>query len=156
VGCVDNLWGSAPPAEQIFDAARIAHLPGVVQRYLRHAIATGTPLANAVRLRMHGEIKLKSWLPFTAEEVISWGRGMIWRASVRLYGLRITGADRLVDGKGAMRWRVLGLVPLMTASGPDITRSATGRLAAETVWLRSILCRDDLSTKSVRRSCHLS
>jgi hypothetical protein len=28
----------------------------------------------------------------------------------------------------------------MTASGPDITRSAAGRLAAESMWLPSMLC----------------
>jgi hypothetical protein len=30
-----------------------------------------------------------------------------------------------------MRWRLLGLIPVLTASGPDITRSAAGRLAGE-------------------------
>ncbi len=30
-----------------------------------------------------------------------------------------------------MRWRLLGLVPVMTADGPDITRSAAGRLASD-------------------------
>jgi len=44
------------------------------------------------------EIKLMSWLPLTAEQVISWPRGMIWRATVRFYGLPITGFDRIVDG----------------------------------------------------------
>ena len=39
-------------------------------KWLTHWLETGTRaveamLANAVRLRMHGEIKLKNWLPFT-------------------------------------------------------------------------------------------
>jgi hypothetical protein len=41
-----------------------------------------------------------------------------------------------------MRWRLLGLVPTMSASGADIDRSALGRLAAESVWLPSVLCLD--------------
>jgi len=32
---------------------------------------------------------------------------------------------------GEMPWRLLRLIPVMTAVGPDITRSACGRLAGE-------------------------
>jgi hypothetical protein len=88
---------------------------------------------------MHGEIKLRRWLPFQAEQVIYWKRGMIWQATVRMYGLPIRGSDRLLDGTGAMQWKLLGLFPIMTASGPDITRSAVGRLLAESIWLPSVL-----------------
>ena len=94
---------------------------------------------------MHGEIKLQRWLPFRAEQVICWPRGMIWRASTRLHGTPIRGSDRIVDGAGAMRWRLFGILPVMVASGPDITRSAAGRLAAESVWLPSVLCGPDVS-----------
>jgi hypothetical protein len=93
---------------------------------------------------MHGEIKLGRWLPFTAEQVIRTNRGMVWRASVRWNQLPILGADSLLDGKGAMRWRLLGILPVMTASGPDIARSAAGRLGAEFIWLPSALCADDV------------
>jgi hypothetical protein len=41
----------------------------------------------------------------------------------------VTGHDRLSSGTGEMRWRLLRLIPGMTAAGPDITRSAYGRLA---------------------------
>jgi hypothetical protein len=94
---------------------------------------------------MHGEIKLGRWLPFTAEQVISRDRGMIWSARVRMFGLPIRGSDRLVDGRGSMRWRLCGLIPVMSAAGPDITRSAAGRLGGESVWLPSVLCGDDVS-----------
>ncbi|MEO6194953.1 MAG: DUF6544 family protein, partial [Thermoanaerobaculia bacterium] len=68
---LDDLWASAPPATGVFEPGQLAHLPEAARRYLERAIAPGTPLASAVRLRMHGEIKLKGWLPFTAEQVIS-------------------------------------------------------------------------------------
>jgi Family of unknown function (DUF6544) len=48
-----------------------------------------------------------------------------------MVGLPVTGFDRLSSGTGQMSWRVLGLVRVMTADGPDITRSAAGRLMAE-------------------------
>jgi hypothetical protein len=97
---------------------------------------------------MHGEIKLRRWLPFKAEEVIVLNRGFIWRATVRMFGLPIRGSDRLVDGEGSMRWKLFGIIPVMTASGPDITRSAAGRVAAGTVWLPSVLCSDEVSWTS--------
>jgi hypothetical protein len=145
VATLDELWLSTPPDRRTFEPDRLAGLPDAARRYLEHAIAPGTPLASAVRLRMHGEIKLQGWLPFSAEQVIHWERGMIWRATVRMKGLPIRGFDRLLDGEGEMRWKLLGLVPVMTASGPDITRSAAGRVGAEFVWLPSALCGDDVS-----------
>jgi hypothetical protein len=89
---------------------------------------------------MHGEMKLGRWLPFTAEQVINWGQGMIWNATVRMNGMPIRGFDRLVNGEGDMQWKLFGIVPVMRASGPDISRSAAGRVMAELVWLPSVLC----------------
>jgi len=142
---IDDLWTLVPPSGRAFDAAQVSGLPDGARRYLEHAIAAGTPLASAVRLHMHGEIKLKGWCPFSAEQVIRWDRGMIWRAAVRLHGLTIRGGDSFVDGKGAMRWKLFGIVPIVNASGPDITRSAAGRVNIESVWLPSVVARDEVS-----------
>jgi hypothetical protein len=139
------LWASTPQAAAVFDPAQVADLPAAAQSYLRHVIAAGTPLASAVRLKMHGEIKLKKWYPFTAEQIIAWERGMIWQAAARMGWLSIRGSDSLLAGAGRMRWRLFGLVPVMSASGPDITRSAAGRVNIESVWLPSVLCRPDVA-----------
>src|SRR5450432_785615 len=101
---LDNLWNSTVASQRAFDSAQLSTIPEGARRYLRHTIAEGTPLASAVRLKMHGEIKLKGWYPFTAEEVIRWDSGMIWRAAVRMYGVSIRGSDRFIDGRGAMQW----------------------------------------------------
>lgn len=142
---IRELWDSMPSIGPKARAEGTSGLPASAQRYLDHAMAPGTPLAHAVRLQMRGEIKLQRWLPFTAEEVIAWGRGFIWSATVRMFGMPIRGSDRLVDGEGSMRWRLFGIVPVMTAAGPDISRSAAGRVNAEAVWLPSTLCREDVS-----------
>ena len=141
---LDELWNSAAPGERVFECKQVSGLPEAARRYLEHVIAPGTKLASAVRLRMHGEIKLRGWLPFTAEEVIHWDRGFIWAASVSVHGLPIRGSDRIVDGQGAMRWKLLGIIPVLTAAGPQITRSAVGRLQGESVWLPSVLCGTDV------------
>jgi len=141
---LDTLWESAPIGNHTFEPGQLSGLSEAARRYLEHAIAPGTMLASVVRLSMHGEIKLKRWLPFKAEQVIHADRGMIWKATVRMRGLPIRGSDRLIDGEASMRWRLLGIIPVMTASGPDITRSAAGRLAAESAWLPAVLCRQNV------------
>jgi hypothetical protein len=144
---LDELW-EAGPAEPppVFDPTLIADQPEPIRRYLEHAIAPGTPLARAVRLQMKGEIRLNDrWLPLRAEQVIRWDRGFIWKADVRMApGVHIRGSDRLVDGVGALDWKMLGFVPVMHAEGPDIARSATGRLEIESIWLPSVLLDDDV------------
>lgn len=136
---LDELWQSVPPGQGVFDPAALRDLPPGAQRYLGHALAPGATLPNAVRLRMQGTIRLKGWCAFEAEQVIARDRGMLWTARVRMQGLPIRGWDRLVDGQGAMRWSLFGLLPFLRAEGADITRSARGRLRAETIWLPSLL-----------------
>jgi hypothetical protein len=142
---LDDLWNSAPSSDRTFHPTQISLLPEVARRYLEHAITPGTSLRTSVRLRMHGEIKRKGWLPFTAEQVIGQGRDLISRATMRSKMSTIRRFDRFVDGEGAMRWKLFGLFPVMTASGPEIRRSAAGRVQGESIWLPSILCGDGVS-----------
>jgi hypothetical protein len=44
-----------------------------------------------------------------------------------------------------MRWGFFGIVPVMSAEGPDISRSAAGRVNAEAVWLPSAFYREGVS-----------
>lgn len=57
---LDDLWNSAHTMRRPFDYAQVSTLPEGARLYLTHAIAAETALASAVRLRMHGEIKLKN------------------------------------------------------------------------------------------------
>ena len=150
---LDALWDSATSQARTFHLEDFTHLPEAARRYLEHAIEPETKLASAVRLKMHGEIKLKSWIPFKAEQVICWEHGLIWSATAWMNSfLPIVGSDRIIDGIGAMQWKLLGLFPVMTASGADITRSAIGRLQAESMWLPSVLCGDGVSWASTESS----
>ena len=99
----EELWSSSLNGVRVFERGKFALLPEPARLYLEHAIAPGTPLASAVRLRMRGEIKRRRWLPLTAEQVIHRARGFIGRASVWMNGLPIRGFDRLVDSEGEMR-----------------------------------------------------
>ena len=70
---------------------------------------------------------------------------MVWEAEVRMHGMPIRGSDRFLDGQGALRWKLFGLIPVMMAAGADITRSVAGRVAAESVWLPSALYGEEVS-----------
>lgn len=122
---------AATPHPALFDTSMVAPLPEQTRRYLTHAISAGTPLWQSVEVAMVGEIKLGAWRPFTASQVIAPARGYIWAASTRLFGVLVIGYDRLSGGTAEMRWRLLDLLPVVTADGSDVARSAAGRLASE-------------------------
>jgi hypothetical protein len=125
-----------PPAPAVFTEAELAGLPEVVCRHLRATIAPGTPLATSARLGMRGQLELGRWLPFQAEQVLAPHHGFYWAA--RVAGL-ISGFDRYLDGQGELRWKLLGVLPVTRADGPDVARSAVGRVAGEAMWLPTAL-----------------
>ena len=125
-----------PPVPGAFSEAEVEGLPAPVRRYFVKAIAPGTALALSARLRMRGTIKIGRWLPFRAREVLAPHHGFVWPA--RVAGL-ITGADRYLDGEGALEWKLAGLKTLARAEGPDVSRSAAGRGGAEALWVPTSL-----------------
>jgi hypothetical protein len=116
-----------------FTTELTAGLPEPARRWLTHAIPAGTPQWQVAELRMRGQIRLGGWRPFTARQALAPPAGYIWAATARLWGTPVSGFDRLSSGTGQMRWRLAGLLPVMSAGGRDIACSAAGRLAAEIV-----------------------
>jgi hypothetical protein len=129
-----SLAGGAQEYDRFGDDS-VAGMPEPARRWLTHAVPPGTPMWGSVILPMRGQIRLGAWRRFTAGEVMAPPRGFIWSATARIAGLPFTGFDRHSSGTGQLRWRLFGL-PVVRASGPDITRSTAGRLASEAVlWL---------------------
>ncbi len=130
----DALTARATSPDAVFTHSSVDALPDPAQRWLRHSIAEGTPLWTLVELEMTGEIRLNNtWRKFSARQVLAPNDGFIWAAHARVGGLTIRGFDRYTSGTGEMRWKLGGLVPVMTSTGSDVTRSARGRLAGESV-----------------------
>jgi hypothetical protein len=125
-----------PPEPGRFGAAELEGLPEPVQRHLAQAITHGTSLATSARLRMRGHIRVGRWLPFRARQVLNPHHGFVWTA--RVAGV-IAGSDRYLDGDGGLDWKLLGLLTVAHADGPDVSRSAAGRAGAEGVWLPTAL-----------------
>jgi hypothetical protein len=116
-----------------FTLAEVADVAVPVRRYFTAAIAPGTPLARAARLRITGTIRFGGrWLPFRSNELLAPLHGYEWPATVAWRLIR--GSDTYVDGDATMVWRLFGLVPVVRTRGPDVARSAAGRAAAEAVW----------------------
>lgn len=123
------------PARGSFAENEIEGLPEPVQRMFRAAIVPGRPLATSARLELRGAIKLRRWTRFRGRETIAPLTGFVWSARAG----PIAGYDRYANGEGELRWKLLGLVPVVQASGPDVARSSAGRLAAEAIWLPTAL-----------------
>jgi len=116
-----------------FDPDAVRQQPEVVRRWLGRALAPGATLGGAVQLQMHGHIRIGgAWRPFEADQVLA-PRGYIWAATAHLGALSVKGFDRYTGGTAEMRWKLLGLVPIVRASGRDSAMSAAGRLASEIV-----------------------
>jgi hypothetical protein len=132
-----EAWLAHPPVAGSFDEGELQGLPDPVRRYLRTSIAAGTPLARSARVRMRGSVKLgRWWIPYCARQVSAPHHGLVWTARA---GGVIEGFDRYADGRGAMQWKLLDLIRLIHAEGPDVSRSSAGRAAAEAVWVPTAL-----------------
>ena len=154
-----------PRTSPLFDVDSLIGLPPPAQRHLERVLPPRTPLATVVRLEMSGELKVGSrWLPFQARQILSASTGFVWSAEVGGRFLRFSGADVMEPDGSSMEFRLLGLIPVVRSSGPDIARSAAGRLAAETVaWLPQALAPqsgarwttidDRHATVTLRRPC---
>ena len=122
----------------VFIEAELNSCDEPVRRYFRAAVVAGTPLARAAHLRMRGSIKLANrWIPFRSDELLAPLHGYHWPAPVAAGLLR--GADVYGEGVGSMTWNLFGLIPVIRASGADVTRSAIGRAVAEGIWLPTAL-----------------
>ncbi|MGF1598407.1 MAG: DUF6544 family protein [Acidimicrobiales bacterium] len=135
---LDRDAGRIPPP---FDAGTLTDVPAPAQRLLSAALPAGTPLHDIVRLSMRGEIRLAGrWMRFTAEQILAANAGFVWAPVVGGRLVRFVGADALGPDGARIEFRLHGWIPVVRGAGPDIARSANGRLAAETVaWLPTAL-----------------
>jgi len=117
-----------------FEPSQVEGLPEVAQRWLLRAVSVGSPLWEAVELEMTGEIRLKgAWRPFSARQALAPSKGFFWAAQATVGRFSIRGFDSYLQNEGEMRWKLLGVISVMSARGQDVTGSARGRLAGESV-----------------------
>ncbi len=118
----------------VFREELLEGLPEAARRYFRHAIQPGTPIANHLQWRYSGRLRPADnlpWLDLVARQIIVRERGFVWRARAALGPLSVTANDSYLDGEGHMHIALFSTLPLIDASGYDISRSALGRLLIE-------------------------
>jgi hypothetical protein len=117
----------------------LAGLPDPVQRWLRWARIVGKPYPATVLLKQEGRFRRAegaNWMPFRAEEYFTTDPpGFVWKTMMQMFPLvSIDGRDRYVDGRGSIQMRVLGLIPVADAAGPEIDQGSLLRYLNETMW----------------------
>lgn len=102
----------------------VAHLPPVVQRYLRFMGVVGLPRVVSLRGRFVGRFRLRpgqSWMPCEAVQLSTADPlARLFRMRVDLAGVvPMVGLDRYAAGRGSMDGRLLGLVRVASGSGGE-------------------------------------
>ena len=143
-----DLSRGAPPA-RAFSEDDLRGLPEPAQRYLRHAVAPGTPLAAACRLEMTGTMRPTPGaqpVDLTALETLAPRTGFVWTASARMNGLPVRVRDHYHRGEGGVAVTALGVVPVpLGGEAADVARSSRGRLVGEAVWCPTALVHPDVA-----------
>ncbi|MEH2041211.1 DUF6544 family protein [Nostoc sp.] len=132
---------AAQSSQEIFSEAMIADLPIPAQRYLRHAIQVGTPLASSLSLKFTGNTqfgaKSKLWPLKGTEILITPQRGFLWKETLQTGLLTQNGLLYYANGKGRVRWNFFELIPDPAKSGGgtnDAAKAMLGRFITKYIW----------------------
>ena len=125
--------------EKVFSAKMVKDLPPAAKRYLLHAILPGTLLAERVQMKMSGTLRqedAQGWVPFEAEEILTGGRGLVWKAKLRTgENSWLDGAEYYHRGKGQITYFRHRFIPSVMESSFVVDRSMAGRVLIESIWL---------------------
>lgn len=137
---VANLFSLAETGSvQTYDPAELTGLPAPVQRYFRHVLKPGQPYLRSVRLRHVGQFKTdlnKDWISISGEEFFLADKpGYIWIGHTTWF----SACDQYVEGAGSLTVRLLGVLPIVQASGPTVDQGELLRWLAEAVWFPTSL-----------------
>jgi hypothetical protein len=117
--------------------ADLAHLPPIVQRFVRSSGAVGQPRVHDFRVRMHGRIRSGSqarWMPFSAEQYnVLDPPARFFYLNASMFLMPVQGYHRYIDADATMRVKAAALFPVVNASGPEMT-------GAETVTMLNDMC----------------
>jgi len=125
----------------------IKGLPEPVQRYLGNSQIIGKERIQTVRLKQKGFMRMREgqkWMPLEAEEYYTTDPpAFIWRGSIEFIPfLSVKARDMLSEGKGEMSIKLLGLISIADASGPEMNQAALVRYLSEAIWFPTAFLSD--------------
>ena len=135
---------TAPGIQPKSAAERMESLPPVVRNWLYAIGAVGHEPIRSVRLKQTGTMKLKpeqnDWTVSESEQ-ISFSDSPAFRWNVKMKmgkGLFVTGQDSFEKGKGSMRIKLAGLLPISRVMENDkVNQSVLQRYLMELGWYPS-------------------
>lgn len=154
---VRRLLSEQPPAPMsMVTETRLDTLPQPVQRWLRRSEVVGAAMVQRGYLEQRGRMRTSpegGWLPFRAAQWFNLARpGFVWSTRVRFApGIHLLGRDHFLAERGHMKIALLGLLPVVDASGPKIDQGALLRFVAELMWFPSAVLRDYLQWQPIDR-----
>ena len=119
-----------PTPEALVTEDDLAALPDPLAAYVRRSGAVGKPRVNSFSARFHGRIRSgpdQAWMPFTGEQLNTYGPRpqRLFIMDAYRTGLPVTVLHEFEDTTATMRAKVLSLVPVVNASGPEMDRGET-------------------------------
>jgi hypothetical protein len=116
----------------------LADLPAPVAGYLRRCGAVGRPRVQHFHAKIHGRIRGgldKPWMTFTGEQVNTYGPqpNRLFFIDATMIGLPVDVLHLYIGRFATMQVKVLSLLKMVNASGPELAR-------AETVTLFNDMC----------------
>lgn len=121
------------------DTNRLARLPAHVQAWFRSHAAGQANGLRTLYLKQQGSMRSRpdgKWVPFEAEQYVTCQPAAFqWTVRMDMApGLFVLGRDRFENGNGRMLIRLLGLMTLADAKGPEMDQGTLVRFLAEMVW----------------------
>jgi hypothetical protein len=127
---VEAAVAAAPTSPGVVFEADLDRLPAPVATYLRRSGVVGEPRVTQFYASLHGRIRSgpdAPWMPFTARQVNTFGPNpqRLFLMQATKDGLPVTVFHDYHNATATMRGKVLSLVPVLDASGPEMNQGET-------------------------------
>lgn len=113
----------------VLTEADLAPLPESVQKYLRYTGAVGKPALKYFRAKFNGQIRQSEsapWMSFSSEQYNFLEAGTrLFFMKARMKGLPVAGFHAFARGSASMDIRLLSLLRVQYAAGPEMDTSET-------------------------------
>jgi hypothetical protein len=108
----------------------LAHLPNAVAAFIRGSGAVGRPRLGNFHATIQGRIRGapdQRWMPFTGHQFNRYGSepSRLFHIVASMRGVPTDVFHEFVGADATMRAKVLSMIPIVNASGPEMTRSET-------------------------------
>jgi hypothetical protein len=135
-------------------ASDLIGLPEPVQRYLGYADVVGRERVQTIRLKQRGFFRMQadqSWMPLSAEQYYTTDPpAFLWFGTIKPSRLlSISSRDMFAAGQGQMLIKLLSLVTLTEARGPQVDQGELARYLSEIVWFPTAWLSDYLQWQAV-------